>query len=315
MTFSEEDFVKLTSMIADILESKTSLDSDKIKDSPLYENILIIRGFLNTNNPYIFMFDNEHDNDLFRTFLLSCVMDYIIHKLSYPEIEFNLNDPEEINFEKILNVDIDVEQVIVLILLRIKNGQHFKCLSLGEEYYSITEADNDIVCTGILKDIFNSILVQEELYYSDIPSIKEYLSISASKQFKRICRVIDKCRIWNDNRLAILTKEATENRYSPAGYLFTNLFIKFLSIRTQYPSPTIHKIILLFEYYISTDMVEFDEKENTYIYTEKFINTAKDIVENVNINNTSSTIKDKSKMQEIEMNIFNFTQDKTSTIQ
>ena len=69
MTFSEEDFVKLTSMIADILESKTSLDSDKIKNSPLYENILIIRGFLNTNNPYIFMFDNQHDNDLFRTFL------------------------------------------------------------------------------------------------------------------------------------------------------------------------------------------------------------------------------------------------------
>ena len=40
----------------------------------------------------------------------------------------------------------------------------------------------------------------------------------------------------------------------------------------------------------------------------------KDIVENVNVKNTT-TVKDKSKMQEIEMNILNFSKDDASTIQ
>ena len=314
MALSEEDMIELTTMIVDILDLKNLSHLDKIKNSSLYKGILIIREFLNINNPYVFTFNNEHDNNLFKAFLFTCVMDYIIHRLSIPKVKFNLNDPKEINYEKILNVDIDVEQVIVLILLRIKNGQHFKCLSLGEEYYSITEADNNTVCTGVLKDIFNSILVQEELLYSDMPSIKEYRSFTVNRQFKSVCKIIDKCNIWNDNRLAILIKDATENRYSPAGYLFTKLFTKFLSIYTQYPSPTVHKIVILFEYYSSADMIEFDEKENVYIYTEKFINAAKEIVENVAVHNTS-TAKDKSKMQEIEMNILNFTQDKTSIIQ
>ena len=314
MSLSEKDMIELTTMIIDVLDLENLSHLDKIKNSSLHQGIFIIREFLNVRNPYSFTFNNEHDNDLFKAFLLTCIMDYIIHKLSVPEVKFNLNDSKEINYEKILNIDVDVEQVIVLILLRIKNGQHFKCLSLGEKYYSITEVDNNTVCTGVLKDIFNSILVQEELSHSNLSSLKEYRSCTVSKQFRCVCKVIDKCGIWNDNRLAILIKDATENKYSPAGCLFTKLFTKFLSIYMQYPSPTIHKIVVLFEYYNNSDIVEFDEEENMYIYTEKFIAAAKDIVENVNVKNTT-TVKDKSKMQEIEMNILNFSKDDASTIQ
>lgn len=314
MGLSEEDMIKLTTMITDVLDLENMSYVHKVKESPLFKNILVLREFLNIDNPYSFTFNNEHDNDLFKAFLLACLVDYMIHKLSLPEVKFNLSDPEETNYEKIFNIDLDVEQIIVLILLRIKNGQHFKCLSLGEKYYSINEADNNTVCTGVLKDIFSSILIQEELSHSNLSSLREYRSYTVSEQFRCVCKIIDKCSIWNDNRLAILIKDATENKYSPAGCLFTKLFTKFLSIYMQYPSPTIHKIVVLFEYYNNTDIVEFDEEENMYIYTEKFIAAAKDIVENVNVKNTP-TAKDKSKMQEIEMNILNFSKDDVSTIQ
>lgn len=314
MGLSEEDMIKLTTMITDVLDLENMSYVHKAKESPLFKNILVLREFLNIDNPYSFTFNNEHDNDLFKAFLLACLVDYMIHKLSLPEVKFNLSDPEETNYEKIFNIDLDVEQIIVLILLRIKNGQHFKCLSLGEKYYSINEADNNTVCTGVLKDIFNSILIQEELLYSTLSSLKEYRSYTVSQQFRSICKVIDKCGIWDDNRLTVLIKNASEDRHSPAGYLFTKLYTKFLSIYMQYPSPTVHKIVILFEFYNNTDMVEFDEQKNIYIYTKKFIDTAKDIVQNVHAHNIS-TAKDKSKMQEIETNILNFSQDKTSIVQ
>lgn len=312
--FSEEDTIEVTSMIVDILNLKSPYHLDKIKNSSLYKGIFIIREFLNADNPNVFTFNNEHDNNLFKEFLFACIVDYVIHGLSVPEIKFNLNDSKEINYKKILNVKIDAEQAIVLILLRIRNGQHFKFLTSGEEYYSITEDDNEVVCAEVLNDIFNTIVVEEELLGLDTSDIEKYRSFNVTLQFNSTCKIIDKCGIWNDNRLDILIKDASKNRYSPAGYLFTKLFTKFLSIYTRYPSQTVHKIIILFEYYSNVYFVEFDEKEKMYIYTEKFINVAKKITENVFINKESIK-SNKFETSDSKMDVFDFAQDKNLIIQ
>lgn len=321
MSLPEEGILELSTTIIDLINLKDIDDTnekEKIVHSSFYEGVTVTKGFLNISNPFIFVFNNEHDNDLFKTFLITCIVDYTIHKLSFPEIKFNLDDSKETNREKILNLRIDPEQLIVLVLLRIKSGQHLKCLSLEDKYYSITEKDNDRVCTGFLKNIFDSIVVREKLLSTTLDSFKTaldtYLSYNQSQQFTIVCNFIDKSGIWDDNRLDNLTTVASQKEYSPARYLFGKLYTRFLSVCTQYPSSTIHRIVLLFEYYDNRDIVEYDEKTQTYVWTEKFILSAKEIVDNVHIYD-KSTIRDKSKMEEIEMNILNFSKGDGPVIQ